>query len=320
MSTEPSVSLHLAKSNTKLWMVKCYMDLITRNDELEYGEGLKALYVMSTGLDSYNNDDIVSATRKAKNMGLIPFGLKGFLTASILKNCLAYAKLLQRMIEERLVSIARGDITNPQPTVAWNSVEARRHYYLPPFVFLQRLQKAIHEDHGYYSNTGIPVVNKLEDVAVDAELYLIQAQGNEGYSTPQQSSFRALSDAIEKLIWILESEVSFQEDKHDYKRRALPSLRIIWFIAKMLLGDLTIRPDRKDMEIVDLSKKLNISDGTLAAIPFPTTSTLACFSYLEEGIGVSMKGRMYLAAASHASFDQTSPNCVDCGGCPKCQG
>lgn len=319
MSTEPSVSFHITKANSKLWMVKSYIDLLNRNDELVYGDGLKALYVMSLGLATYNNRDIIDATEKAKKMGMIPHGLKGFMTTSVLKNCLTYAKLMQEMVNDRLVAIARGDIVNPQSQVKWSAAEARRHYYLPPFVFLQRLQKAIAEDWGSDDHRGVPIVNRIEDVAVDADLYLIQAQGNEGYSTPQQSSFRALTDAVADLVGMIQTEADYPYDKQNYTRRALPALKIIWFITKMLLGDLTVRPDRKDMEIVDLNKQINISDGTLVSIPFPTMNTLKCFTYFEEGNGVTMKGRTYLAAASLAAFDQTDPDCVNCQGCPKCR-
>jgi hypothetical protein len=300
-------------------MVKSYLDLLTRNDELVYGGGLNALYVMSLGLDSYNDNDIIDATEKAKRLGMIPHGLKGFMITSILKNCLSYAKMMQEMINDRLVAIARGDIANPQSQIKWSAAEARRYYYLPPFVFLQRLQKALAEDYGSDDHRGIPIVNRIEDVAIDADLYLIQAQGNEGYSTPQQSSFRALTEAVDNLVQMIKSESDYPYDAQTYTRRAVPALKIIWFITKMLLGDLTVRPDRKDMEIVDLNKQLNISDGTLVSIPFPTMSTLRCFTYLEEGNGVTMKGRTYLAAASLAAFDQTDPDCVNCQGCPKCR-
>lgn len=316
----PAVSYRVTKANPKLWMVKSFLDLINRPDPLVPGEGIKALYVMSIGLDTYNEEDIHDATRKAQAMGLIPFGLTGFMTTCILKNCLVYGKLLQSMINDRIVAIARGDIENPPATLKWSPKEARRYYYLPPFVFLQKLQKALLDDYGYDSHqSSRPIVNRLEDVVVDAELYLNQAQGSEGYSTPQQSSFATLTRCVEDLVSVLDQEIRYPSDQHSYQRRAMYSLKIIWFIAKMLMGDLTIRPDRSDMEIVDLNGVINISDGTLAAIPFPTNSTVKPFCVMDEGHGVTLKGKTYLAAASLAAFDQSDPNCVDCEGCSKCQ-
>lgn len=309
MSDLPSITQDIEPAPPVLWAVKSYLDLISRDDALVYGPGLKRLYTMSSGLATYNDEDIDAATAKAEKMGLIPFSLHSFMMTSILKNCFLYGGVLSDLINERIVSIANGDVQNPEPTVKYSPIAARRHFYVPPATFIKRALKAINEDTGYHTNWGgHPNVTTVQDVANEADFILTQMTGNEGHIFPGESSFGALAKVVSGLLGILEMESTYPSDSLDYRRRSRGALKILWFIAKLLLGDLSVRPERKDINLVDLERKIHMADGTLAAIPFPIPQSIALFNEYGSSSGVSMKGRFYLAAVSAAAFDRRSLN------------
>lgn len=305
MTHEPAISRHIQPANAKLWAVKTYLDLISTDGALTYGSGLKNLYTMSIGLDTYNDSDIVDATNKAISLGIIPHSLHDFMIASILKNCRLYGEMLHQMIQQRIIAIATGQVINPAPTLKWNAVEARRSYYVPPFPFIARAKKAAIDDYGsddgFYQTYGSGIVTRIQDVANDADFILTQFQGNEGHITAQQTSFGSVNTVVNSLLNILKDEANCPTARADYKRRSRGALKIIWVIAKLLMGDLTVKPDRKDLELIDLSQSLKMSDGTLASIPFPVPRVSGVFQDQEIN-GISFKGRTYLGAVSAAEF------------------
>lgn len=303
MSKTPLVAQEIRPANPRLWAIKAYLDLISRDDPLVYGSGLKRLYTMVSGLPTFNEVDIISVTKKSEKMGLLPASLHGFMMRSILKNCHLYGITLCEMINSRIVSIANGDIVNPDPQLKYNPIESRRYYYLPDFNFVKRVQKALLDDiNGDFGFGNKPVVTSIQDVANEADFILTQMQGNEGRIYPNQSSFGALSSVVDRLRAELELEANCPVENRDYRRKARGALKILWFIAKLLYGDLTVRPERKDLSVIDLDSNITMSDGTLAAIPFPIRQSLGLFID-DEGHGLTMKGRTYLSAVAAAAFD-----------------
>lgn len=296
MSCTCSPQALLSASHPTLWAVKTYLDLISKSDRLTYGSGLSRLYTLSAGLATLNETDIIDMTNKAVKMNLIPKSLDTFMGMSILKNCYLYGTLLSDIITDRVIGIANGDIENPPETVRHNPERARRAYYVPPVTFVRRLQKAL---IGEFDSTS-PV--RLEDVALETNLLMAQLERNEGVNTPTQASWGALVSCVEKLLELLRSESIYGADRNDYKLRARPALKILWFIAKLLTGDLTDKPSRADMMAVDLDRRVCMSDGTLAAIPFPIKQSTSIFEEYELSSGISMKGRAYLAAVAAAAF------------------
>ena len=112
-------------------------------------------------------------------------------------------------------------------------------------------------------------------------------------------------EVVRKLVNILAIQAEYPYEQQDYRVKSRSILTILWVITKLLYGDLTIRPQSKDVNMVDLDSKITISDGTLAAIPFPTKQTVTTFS--EEGPGgLTVKGRLYLSAVATASFYRSS--------------
>ena len=302
MTIEPLISHQIQPANKFLWAVKTYLDLISKDDPLVYGSGLKRLYAMTSGIATLNDSDIEAIVSKSERLNLIPQNLHGFMTSSILKNIELYGRELQRLINDRIVSIANGDISNAVPFLKFSAVEARRFFYVPPTTFINRLQKALIDDTGYHGyGSGQPQVNTFQDVANDAVVLLTQMQINEGYSTPTQTSWGALTKCVEGLVETLESEAKYPVPDRDYRIRARACLKILWFIAKLLIGDLTVKPLRQDVNMVDLDQRLNLSDGTLASIPFPLPQTVSLFSD-DDGRGITLKGRFYLSAISAAAF------------------
>jgi hypothetical protein len=306
VSKEPLVSQTIAPANNFVWAVKTYLDLISGEGQLTPGSGLKRLYVMSAGVTTFNDEDIKAITQRALELKILPTSLRGFMNQSISKNIYLYGQELHRLIAARVVAISNGDVRNPESFVTFNADEARRHYYVPPVTFLKRLKKALNNDtaihdHGLrHSVTGALVTN-LSDVATDAELLLVQLQGQEGYSSPVETSWVYLMKQVEELVDLLRREANYSGREATYKNRARSALKILWVITKLLLGDLSKEPQRRDTNLVDLDQELNLSDGTLAAIPFPLQQTVKLFTD-DDYQGVSMRGRMYLSAVSAAAF------------------
>jgi hypothetical protein len=102
---------------------------------------------------------------------------------------------------------------------------------------------------------------------------------------------------------VLVSEAQIPPGEQDYKRRARPALTMLWVLAKMLYGDLSTMPLPKDINAIDFKSTVDISDGTLAAIPFPTRESITVFGD-SEGNGMTMKARTYLSAVAAATFYQ----------------
>lgn len=302
MTCTCSPSNQLSASHPTLWAVKTYLDLISKSDRLIPGTGLRRLYSMTHGLATLNETDIVDMTNKAQSLGLIPKNLDGFMNQAILKNCYIYGGILSDNINDRIIGIANGDIQNPVGSVRFNEQRARRAYYVPAITFIKRLQKALKTDFGSpYRDEQLPAIS-LEQVSEETFLLLGQYQRNEGTITDQETAYGALIECVEKLLSILQNEAMYVDQASDYRKRSRHALRILWFIAKLLNGDLTDKPARGDLARVDLENKINMSDGTLAAIPFPIKQSVSLFEDYDAPSGVTMKGRIYLAAVAAAAF------------------
>jgi hypothetical protein len=306
MSVEPLVAQTVAPANSFLWAVKSYLELISSDGQLTPGSGLKRLYVMSSGVTTFNDKDIEALTQKAEEEKMIP-NLRGFMNQAITKNLHLYGMELQRIIAERVSDISNGVISNPPSFVTFNADEARRFFYAPPATFLVRLSKALDNDgsmHDYnFTSTG-PLVTSLRDVAFDADLLLDQLQGQEGYASPTETSWGALMKLVNALMDRLEMEARYTGVEATYKNRPRSCVKILWVIAKLVMGDLTVNPQRRDINLIDLDQTINLSDGTLAAIPFPLRQTVDLFADTDVK-GLSMRARTYLSAVSAAAFYRT---------------
>jgi hypothetical protein len=266
------------------------------------GTGLRRLYTLSHGLSTLNETDIIDMTEKALRLGILPRSLDAFMNTAILRNCHIYGGVLSDIVNDRIIGIANGDIQNPVGSVRNNEQRARRAYYTPSIVFINRLQKALNQDLGpVFNSHELPAIS-LENIAEETMLTLSHYQRNEGTITDQETAYGALVECVEKLLSILKNEAMYAEGACDYRKRSRHALRILWFIAKLLTGDLTDKPSRGDLARVDLENRLNLSDGTLAAIPFPIKQSLSLFEDYDAPSGVTMKGRTYLAAVAAAAF------------------
>ena len=299
-------------SNPRLWTVQCFLALISGSENLVPGDGLKRLYVMSSGLNSYDDDDIKCAAAKAEAEGYLPGGMKRFMNTSIVKNCLLYADMLRKMVENRVVDISNGSVSNPMTTIMNSNIRSRKNYYIPPFSFMKQVNTAL-QDWGVERTDATR--HSLWNAANDAEMLLNQLQGREGYIDPQPSHFSAIVNILSRLHSTIDMELYFSRnrDDFDYRLIARPCLKISWFITKLLMGDLNVRPTQQDLAEIDLDKRINFSDATLACIPFPTNQTVSLFSEPETS-GISFKGRNYLAAASRAAFSRNT-NSQSSGAC-----
>jgi len=106
---------------------------------------------------------------------------------------------------------------------------------------------------------------------------------------------------VEEMVSVLKRAAEYPGPGALYKERPRYVLKILWVITKLMLGDLTTAPQRRDTNLVDLDQTINMSDGTLAAIPFPLQQTVSLFADSEVH-GISMRGRYYLSAVSAAAF------------------
>lgn len=298
MSCALSVAGRVSESDPVLWTVKSYLDLITKGDRLVAGSGLKRLYALSMGLATYNHNDIVDATAKAVSMGLIPSGLNGFMEKSIIKNCHIYAQVLHDIISNRIIGISNGDVQAPRATIRDNLTRARRPYYTVPMPFIDRLSKTL--SNRWAAGTAHENPMTLTSMAAQADFLLMNMQGNEGHISPQQTSMVGVVTCVERLVAALQYMADYDDKPVNYREEAVPALKILWVIAKILMGDLTIEPQPGAINFVGLSS-INMTDGTLAAIPFPIRQSLDVFRDDEINTGISMKACTYLSAVSSAT-------------------
>lgn len=298
MILEPTVSQQVHPAHPLLWAVKTYLDLITKEEPLHYGSGLKRLYAMTCGIATLNDEDVEGITQKALGMNLIPHSLRTFMMKSITTNCKLYGDVLSALIQDRILGIANGDVVNPAPLLNYSPVNARRYFYTPPNTLLIQIDKAL-RDANYYDAAH----TVMSSVATDAMLVLNRMTKSEGNITPDSTSYGLLGKVLVGLTDLLERETYETIDTYEYRKNARPALTILWVLAKMLMGDLTLMPLAQDINAVDLQHRLRFTDGTLASLPYPTVGTVMVFQD-EEVYDMSMKGQMYLSAISVASFDR----------------
>jgi hypothetical protein len=305
----PKVTQQVHPANAILWAIKTYYDLITvSGTPLHYGDGLKRLFVFTSGVSTMGESDIEAITAKAIRDGLLPRSLDGFMNDCITKNCFLYGKTLAELLLQRIISISNGDIQNPAPTLKFSAIEARREFYQAPQSLLVRLQAALHDDTGLeFIRDARPVVTRLSDVAHDSDALLGRMQIDEGHLAPVSSSWGVLISCIEQLVEVLENEVKYPYEGKSYTQRAQPALKLLWFFGKLLMGDLTVVPQRKDLDLIDLDAKIRLTDGTLASIPYPLKQTIMLFEDRDSAT-ITFKARSYLGAVSAAAFYRVDPS------------
>jgi hypothetical protein len=303
---EPRVSQQIKSPNKLLGAVKAYIDLISRDAPLVYGSGLKRLYALSSGVATLNDADIEAIAEKTERLKVLDTNLDIFMMECILKNISLYGQEIKRLLHARIVAIANGDVRNAEPALKFSADEARRNFYVPASSLVLRIQKVLGDYVNAKYTVGM-VAASIDDVTHEALFTLSRSQLQEGHLTPVETSWGALARIIDELTDLMDREARHVYQGVHYKDGARPALTILWVIAKLLMGDLTNDPFRKDINMVDLDSKVNLSDGTLAAIPFPLRNTVDVFADTDH-YGVSMKGRVYLSTVSAAAFYRSSPS------------
>lgn len=295
-----SKQLALGTPNALLSAVRAYLDLISPQT-LTYGNGLKRLFVITRGVATFDPTDVEGITNKAVRMGLVPHSLGGFMRNQIALNCATYATLLHDVISQRLVMIANGDVRAPKAYSVNNTVKARQQYYLPPSNWLASVQDALVRDFGNYQTNGdAQGYSRIRNCANDATLLMQRFSGSEGALFPTAPAWGLLSAVCVQLTEMICEESAYVYGEIDYQRRIAPGLRCLWFIAKLLLGDLSTLPQPYEVNQIDASNTINMTDGTLAAVPLPLRQTVGIFQ--DDIVGLSMKGRIYIGAVAAASF------------------
>lgn len=299
---EPAIVYTVPPADKFLWAVKCYIELLSKNRQPVYGSGLKTLYAMVSGAETLNTYDIDNMVCKAEKMKIIPKNLDNFRDYAIGVNISSYAQELVNRIQDRIMSISRGEVTNPDVMVTYNPASARRNYYVPPFTLIKNLKDnlRLYERTRCGMNKDFAFTDILVNICNDFDLCLYRLKGTQGTSFPSQASFTALNNCMEELLYNLSlgnPMYGSQETNGDYLVNSRSILKIFWVIAKMLYGDLSENPFEKDTNVIDLDSQINLSDGTLAAIPFPTHQTVMMFAD-DAPVGLTAVGRRYLTAVS----------------------
>ena len=288
-------------------MVQAFVELISQSpNRLTYDKGLKRLYASVSGCDTLNDQDITGITDKAIRLGLVPGDMTGFMNQSIRRNCQVYAAELIRLINARFVGISNGEVTNEDTSIRYNPSEARRNFYLPTPELVRKLWQAVDKDDAISRFCNVkPIVYTLKDAAYDSKLYFQRVSTSEGRNTSDNTCYGALSKLIKKMSFELGLDNDSPIPCENFRNSALPLLSILLDLAKLLYGDLTLRPARANVNQTDLRRKLAICDGTLAALPFPTCHVIEQFeesTWEQQTTGMSAKARAYLNAVSAAEF------------------
>jgi hypothetical protein len=309
MIGEPKITQIISSPNSILVAIRAYINLITKNEPLVPGPGVNKIYAIMSGSSSLWNEDVNAIAAKSERDGLIPKNMTSVMNFCILKNCKIYGDVLVDLINDRILAISNGDVINPDPTLHYNVISARRYYYTPTIALVKTIRRAILNNA--YRNPWEKNPDEggctLTDACNDAMMLLKQMEMNEGRIYPNQTSYGALSNIVQELKAVLSDSNNYISDNLDYISKVRPALTILWVIAKLLYGDLSTNPMPKDINLVDVSSGIQLSDGTLASIPFPTKETIYIFSSQNEE-SLSIKGRAYLAAVSGAAFYKGSRN------------
>ena len=301
MNELPNVIAEVPTANRFLWLVSSYIQLITSDYNLKHGSGLNKLYTITSGVDTLNMHDIRAITDKAEELGIIPPSLYDFMMKSIMGNCRFYGYQLADMINYRIIGISNGDVVNPSTRFRHDPSQGRRAYYVPPIHLIERLVKGLDSDWARRETNRFPS-QTLTDLSFDAMNTLSTMTLNEGHIFANKTSFASIVSIVDKLVNILRNEADYPDS--DYRNRSRPALAILWVIAKLLMGDLSIRPQPHEVNTIDIDRKIRITDGTLAAIPFPIKQTLVLF-HEDIAASPSPKAQDYLNAVSSTTFYQT---------------
>lgn len=290
----PGVVLRQQKADSLLWMVDRYLELIGRKTNLVFGSSMSRLYAMMTGADTLNDQDLVSITEKSMRMGLIPKNLRSFGETCITRNCKIYGNVLLQKIYDRIEDIAAGVVRNPDSTIVVNPDMARRNYYVPPLGFMKR---ALNISRGSFH---MDVAKNLCDLETDALSLLTRMKSSVQHINEEAAAWGALKSVLEILTWTLGYE-EYSSNPEAYLKISKPALRILWVIGKFIFADFTDAPKNSQLVAINIAETMRISDGTLAAIPYPTPQTIGIFME-PEGRGLSFRANDYLAATSSIRF------------------
>ena len=292
MMRENPVTRTLRPSVPFLDVVARYLDLITTGDRLNYGSGLKYLYALSSGVDTFHGPSVQEALVQMEEAGLIDTTLDGFLMASIRKNLFLYGALLRNKLIERIIAISSGEVRNPEPMIVGNPMTSRRWFYNPPKTLLDQVTKVCttyrpHED---------PIGLSFADVSQASVYELTVAQARDGHLYPAEASYAQTMAAANALVEILRTERELDAYR-DYRLVSRPAVQILLVLEKFLEGDLTVSEAKKVYPISGEEGTIALFDGTLAAIPAPHKGDLATFAD-REALRMGRKGVAYLGALS----------------------
>jgi hypothetical protein len=284
-NTQALGTMFIPTHNRFFWAVEKYLDLITARDRLEFGKGTKVLYAVLQGTGRFDYQDTIAVADKAIRLGIIPDDISSFGYAQVRNNIQLYGTELIRLISERVSLIINGNVSNPRPFSGNNQGRVRRNFYTPPLTLVTGLQKVA--DACFRPEFAEDTLRTAE---FDALSCLAHVRDSRSFSAESQTSWGALLQALKVLSWHL----SMPWTDHIACSRVL---RILWVIAKMVYGDVIASPLLRDMNVGLRMNKCFVTDGTAAALPWPTANTMRM--YVEEYTrGTSPRAKAYLDAVS----------------------
>jgi len=280
----------ITRADPVLFVVRSYLDLISTSQPPKGMSGLAKVFALTRGAPTLNDDELLELLNDTKALGLLPTSWDNFTTLSINRNCAILAHLLKIYIRDRIVAIANGEIQNPQEALVADPSRTRRSFYTPPTTFVNHFQRTLD-----FNDPG----DTIATLRNNAIVMLTQVRGAEGQIFPGSNPLSPLYRSVETLV-------SYMETTEDTKTftESRDGLTVLWVIGKMLFGDLTMCPDAADHFPVNVSRTFKISDGTLAAIPFPTIQTLQSYHEPDCAYTVSLKAQQYIDALAHPEFQQ----------------
>jgi hypothetical protein len=293
MDDLPRITKEMGIHSILLAAVRGYLDLMNGSGQYVFGSGVNTVFSLVRGAGTLNDEDIHAITKKAASNGMSAGGVDQFALRMVALNAYAWGRLVEDRIMNRLNGIANGYVPDVIPTMRTNPIRARRFYYFPPAPVLKETLDALDKMSP----------KTLQDAANTASYQLADAYAREGVISRVAPSYATTTKCVAALVEVL-SNVA-QSDApvtaSMLRDKSYQALRILWVIAKFLSGDLSPTPARHEYMEFDLLDKIDISDGTLLAIPLPTEKTIKMFCDEGRVRGMTALGRRYASLAMRAA-------------------
>lgn len=284
------------RAKSALRVVDTYLTLIEDLD-LQVYSGLPQVYALRMAVGAVT-DPLPVLRELLSEAGVGPAELTAYANSCVVFNIRAYAGLLARLIRRRMANPPRPDDDDDEVKPLGVGMSEHGPDAPPPGVQYVSPQTAamLRKLAAFHSRT--PAARGYQDIAGDRDIIDSLARMCAVDSFAPYSRWPKCDDAIFDLLRLLDP-VFTQYQSNDFKERHVPLLKALFHITCLYYGEVPNQLHRVIQQ--PTNHPYQISNTTLAALPFPTADLLVKCSEPEAGL-ISKRGSDYFdALAQYAS-------------------